>query len=677
MTENDRLAMAAGARLQGDHATAISTCRELLALDPASADAQSLLGVSLIETGQVEEGAKFVTQALNAEPSNWRFLLNISILYEAREDIAAALSAVKEAAKTTHDRFEVWGRLGNLFGMMGDFHSSADALEKALALNPAHDGVAYQLAAAKMEIQDLTGAKAAIESIKNTSPLWLPSLPTRTHIARQNSDWVMMVDAAEQWLNHITNDDPTKDEARIALSFGLNQQGYYDRAAEIYKPLTDRDPPDAEHLATLARLFLSARAMQNALHYYKKALAIDPENAGANLGMSRYFMFHGRLEEAEQHCRKAIASNPQSADAYSQLSEIIRGAFTDVEISALERIRSSDRFEFDQRAVATYAIGEAYHKRKERGKAFAAWVDANGFKLKHLTGDPLAAYDPHRQKKATSHLMNAFPSPLSNKYTFDPPRGAPIPIFIVGMPRSGTTLLESALAAHPDIAGAGELPVLPIIRDSFMEWMEGTGWREGPLPPADVAAWRERYFRQYKDYNVEPAKFVVDKLPQNFLSVGVIRTLFPEAKIIHIRRNPVETGFSIFRRNFTRHWTFSTSLENIGHYYGQYAKLMEHWQKIFSPDIAFIQYEELVQAFEQKLRNILAFCNIEWDDNCLEFYRADRTVITFSAVQVRNPPSTDHLNSSGPYADALQPLVNSLQREGVDLATGALIAPGS
>ena len=164
---------------------------------------------------------------------------------------------------------------------------------------------------------------------------------------------------------------------------------------------------------------------------------------------------------------------------------------------------------------------------------------------------------------------------------------------------------------------------------------------------------------------------MTDKQPSNFVSVGFIRQVFPEARIIHIRRDPVETGFSIFRRDFARTWQFANSQADIAHYYAQHSRVMNSWNALFPNDIAFLQYEDFVHDFEPHLRRLIAFCGLEWESACLEYYKQERTVITFSTAQVRKPPSPEHLNSTRAYIQHLTPMIESLKEFGVDLETGA------
>ena len=215
---------------------------------------------------------------------------------------------------------------------------------------------------------------------------------------------------------------------------------------------------------------------------------------------------------------------------------------------------------------------------------------------------------------------------------------------------------------------------MPHLLNEFLAWAHKEKWRGGEIPDDVAEAIRKRYSAQYADYNVEEAPFIIDKQPINFLCVGLIRHIFPQAKVIYIRRNPVETGFSIFRRNFTRLWPFANSMEDIAHYYAEHARLCSYWLKSFEGETAFVQYETLVEDFENQLKSLLTYCSLEWDPRCLEYYKQDRTIITFSTTQVRKPPSPEHLRAAAPYERQLAPWRSALTDAGVNLATGALNA---
>ncbi len=661
---NPMLEQALAARLNGDDQTAIRLSREILSENPGDAEAASLLGVSLAETGDLAAARPLVIRALESAPHYWRFLLNYSVLLEREGDLPSAREQAETAATAAPDRFECWGRLGDLAGKMEDYTAAADALEKALSIQP-HPVLSLRLAGAAYESGQYDRALAALDVFEQAAPGHPQALMLRTHIARQKNDWQALAVSAEAALSAA----PNEEAPRVALAYAHAQNGHYKKAVEVYRPLAEKTPPKADHLATLGKYLIWSRKLEEAADYYKKALELNPGHSAAAGGLARYLNFLGDFDNAAVYARKAVASDPNNAEAFAELTLAAGSKLTDAEIDQLKRIGEDTRQGPKHRAMAYYAAGDALHQKKERQGAFEAWAAAN--KLKHDIGeiDKAARYDPARQEAYIDNIIRFFPRDIAPPTTS--PR-EPVPIFIVGMPRSGTTLLDSAISAHPKTASGGELPYMPFALDEFFAWTRQSGWNGGPVPNDLLTAFREGYLKELRDYDVAQAPFITDKQPTNFLSVGLIRQVFPEARIIHIRRNPVEVGFSIYRRNFTSGWQFSNALDEIGHYYAQYARLTEHWRGTLGDSFTFVQYEDLVRNFDKEIRRLVAFCGLEWDQACLEYYNQDRTVITFSAAQVRKPPSPEHLNSTSPYDAYLEPLRAALTKQGVDLETGAL-----
>ena len=665
---NELLDQASAARLNGDDAAAINMCRQVLSSDPNNVDAMSQLGVSLAETGQLEDARPLIAAALNAAPENWRFLINRSILEECEGELSTARQTAEASGALAPDKFEVWGRIGDLCGKQGDFPHAVEALTKAVAINPDHPALSLRLAGACYEIGDYKHASNALDNFERFAPGHPHLLRLRTHIARQTNNWEGLIESATAWLNAA----PNEEAARVALAFAYAQPGFYARAVETYRPLADAAQPTAAHLSTLGRYLLSARDLDAAEDYFRRALALDQDYSEAIAGLGRIMTFIGRFDQAADLSRQALKIDPGNVEAYGQLTLATGGKITDEELQHLQSLGGNHEIQPEHRALCWFAAGDGFHRRKIADAAFGAWAKACELKSLIAETDADARYDAVAHEASVARIMREFDK---DPDASDAERSRrPTPIFIVGMPRSGTTLLESALAAHRDVSCAGELPVMPFAHREFNAWADEAGWKGGEIPTGIIDAIRQKYFDQYREYGIDAPHFVTDKQPNNFLSVGLIRHVFPEARIIHIRRNPMETGFSIFRRNFTRPWQFANSLTHIGHYYGQHSRVTAHWSTLLGDKIGFIQYEDLVVNFETELRRLIDFCGLEWDANCLEYYKKDRTVITFSAAQVREPPSAAHLNSTDPYLEFLTPLSNSLEQAGVDLESGALVS---
>ncbi len=663
---NSMLEQANAARLNGDDQTAIRLCRDVLAQSPENADAASLLGVSLAETGDVQSARPFIIRALETAPQNWRFILNYSVLLEREGDLAAARTEAESAAAIAPDRFECWGRLGDLAGKLEDYAAAADALDKALKIQP-HPVLTLRLAGAAYESGQYDRALTALDAFEKTAPGHPQALMLRTHIARRKNDWAGLAAAAEAALNAAPDDEAP----RVALAYAHSQSGHFKKAVEVYRPLVEKTPAQATHFATLGKYLIWSRKLEEAAECFHKALALEPGHSAAAAGLARYLNFVGDFDEAAKYARQAVASDPNNAEAYAELALAAGSDLTDDEIAQLKRIGADERQGPKHRAMAYYSAGDALHQRKDRAGAFEAWAAANS--LKHGIGeiDPTLRYDPARHEAFIDRIIRFFPTDIAPA---PGAAGGPVPIFIVGMPRSGTTLLDSAISAHPQVVSGGELPYMPFALNEFLVWADKSGWTGGPAPDELLDAFREGYLKDQRSYDVAQAAYITDKQPSNFLSVGLIRQAFPEARIIHIRRNPVEVGFSMYRRNFTSGWVFSNALDEIGHYYSEYARLTEHWRDTIGENFTFVQYEDLVRNFDTEIRRLVEFCGLDWDPACLEYYKQDRTVITFSAAQVRKPPSPEHLNSTAPYDAYLAPLRDALANRGVDLETGALTA---
>ena len=275
-------------------------------------------------------------------------------------------------------------------------------------------------------------------------------------------------------------------------------------------------------------------------------------------------------------------------------------------------------------------------------------------------------YDRGQSERNTAELISIFgsvpPTPADAADT------GPTPIFIVGMPRSGTTLLESVIGAHSEVATGGETAGIRTILPDFLAQVRAMPFAQ--IPEAKWVQWRAE-FRELLP-PVESSRFVTDKNPWNFDSIGLILRLFPDARIIHVRRNPVETGFSVYRNEFAKLVRFTHSLVDIGHYYGQYARVMAHWERVAGDAFTTIQYEDFVTRFDEAARELIAYCGLEWEEGCGQYWKSGRAVSTISTMQVRKPPKRPGMRAEA-YSAHLGQLVESLKVMGVDLETGRFI----
>jgi len=666
--QDPRLAEAAQRRLADDFRGAWSLCQAVLQDQPGNAAAFSIMAICAIETGDLATGAKLLDQADEADPAEPLSALYRSMLLEATGDLPAALAAARRASELAPDRFDVWGRYGDLAGKLEDFEVCAEALSRAIEVEPGHPAaaqVALRLAGARMEMRDLEGTDAALKAAEAGGLAGsLDVLRLKSELARHVGDWNLLARTAQAWLD-LAPDDL---EAMGALALGLGQQGLYKRAVRLFQTVVDSDGT-AENWAAMGRLILGTRDLLGAKAAFDKALELDPDCAEATFGRARILTFMGDTQEAARMCRRTLEIDPGNFEAYGQLSEVTGGRLTDEELAQLEIEVEKPGMPADRLSIGLFALGDAYHRRKRREDAFRAWGRANDTKKLQHNGAIVSAYDRAEQERRTAWLETVFAGPVPGPYPDSP---AQQPLFIVGMPRSGTTLIEAAIAAHKDVVAGGELSMMPALFEEFVRWAAETGWSGGDIPQERADHWRARYLSQYADYDLTGSPWVTDKQPANFIAVGLMRRLFPASPVIHIRRKPVEVAFSIYRRNFSRMWPYAHDLDDLAHVYAQQSRLGAHWARTDPDWVTPLQFEDLVGDFETQLRKVVARCGLAWDPNCLTYYDApERAVMTFSAVQVRKPPSADHLDSTSPYADFLLPFEQALSAFPVSPDTGA------
>lgn len=304
-----------------------------------------------------------------------------------------------------------------------------------------------------------------------------------------------------------------------------------------------------------------------------------------------------------------------------------------------------------------FALGKAYADIGLNDRSFDNLLAGNRLKRQRL------GYDERGTLAMFDRIRAVFGADLAASLSGGGYPSA-VPVFVIGMPRSGTTLVEQILAAHPEIFGAGEIQNLGRTVEAVLRQQNGVVGYPEALAGASSAQIREigeAYVRQLEAI-APAARRVVNKLPANFFFVGLITAALPEARILHVRRDPIETCFSCFSRLFTNGQAHSYDLAELGRYYRAYAKLMEHWRTILQPGAMLeIDYEDLVEDFESQARRMIAHCGLDWSDACLEFHRAERVVSTASANQVRQRIYRSSLKRAHRHLDRLGPLIEALE----------------
>jgi len=465
--------------------------------------------------------------------------------------------------------------------------------------------------------------------------------------------------------------DPRSAAAHNALGTVLQRLDRPDEAIVAYRAALAIDPRDANALANLGAALGALDRETEALAACDQALAIDPRHSGALANRGNALKALGRLDAARAAYERALAIAPGLPQLYVALADCRRFERDDPYVDAMLALaRTADRLPARDRINLHFALGKAHADRGEPDRAFDQLLAGNRLKRASIAYDEAATFAWFERIRAifTPALMAAHAA------TGDP---SPAPVFVVGMPRSGTTLVEQILASHPRVFGAGEIELVTAT-------VAGLGGSDAAAPrypeiarrldAAAFAALGARYVaatRALAQPSNPGAARIVDKMPLNFIHLGLIRLALPNARIVHVRRDPLDTCWSCFAQLFARTGRsadphelgnqFTYDLGELGRFHRAYAAMMSHWRTLLpAATLLEVRYEDLVADLATQARRLVAHAGLDWDDACLAFHATERAVRTASAVQVRRPLYADAVGRAQPYRHRLGALIEAL-----------------
>jgi tetratricopeptide (TPR) repeat protein len=493
------------------------------------------------------------------------------------------------------------------------------------------------------------------------------------------------VGAAEQLLRGILATSPDHTETLRMLALAYQRGGHTAEAIGVVRHAQRSNPADAPLMNTLGSLLQGAGDVAGGGIAFRRACELDPDlapawmNLGTNLSIQSDLrqaesafaravelqptyvaarIAHanalnalGRTDESVAALRAAIATNPRAVLAWAGLAEIKTVPLTAEDVAVLEKLVADPALNDEERAIAGFALGRGLEDRQRYPDALAAFANANAAMRR------LMPWDAAAHSAYVDSIAAAFETPPA--IAGDPARGSDV-VFVISLPRAGSTLVEQILGAHPDVEGAGEINDLALI-------VQDESARRGEPYPAWIGkATAEDWQRLGVQYLERTARWRashrvhVDKAVFNWQFVGAIAAMLPGAHIVNVRRDPVETGWSCFKQRFVRgQQVFSYALEDIGAHWIDYDRLMFFWHARFPRRIYDLSYEALVASPEPEIRRLLDFCGLPFAASCLKSHRSDRVVRTASAAQVRQPMRTDTARAAN-YGALLDPLRRSL-----------------
>lgn len=473
---------------------------------------------------------------------------------------------------------------------------------------------------------------------------------------------------------------PNIAEVHNNLGNALKDLGRLKEAVRAFRRALELNPDFAKAHSNLGNALQDQGELEAAAACYSRALALQPEYAEAHTNLGILLRLRSRAAEAETSCRRALTINPDLTSAIVLLAELHsdRGDFTAAEelfnraitlepesaeawagIAGLRRMTSGDTGWLaqvqriaghcaipPQEIALRYAIGKYFDDMGNFEEAFHSYRRAN-----ELAKTLRPEHDRQRLTQAVDRIINSFDKEWLNRTRVDSSEFL-CPVLIVGMPRSGTTLAEQILASHPEVFGAGELPFWATAMS------KSAAQKDGDIGQSALRDLGDQYLALLHESS-NGALRVVDKMPANFLYLGLIHAALPKAKIVHMRRDPVDTCLSIYFQNFGAFHSYANDLGDLAHYYSQYSRLMDHWRLTLPAEaILDLSYENLVAGPEVWSRKMVDFIGLTWDASCLDFHRTRRTVSTFSKWQARQKISRSSVERWRNYREFVGPLLS-------------------
>ncbi len=461
---------------------------------------------------------------------------------------------------------------------------------------------------------------------------------------------------AEILLMRVVKNAPDYARAWIDLANTQNDQDKHHEATKSAHELLRITPESAESYMLYAGIIGSAGRHEAAIIAYEKAIKLSPQKAGAFSSMAHHLKTIGRQDEAIAAYRHSIAIKPDHTESYWSLVNLKTFQFKDEEIDTMQALLLKKDLSDESRVHLHNALGLEYESRKEYQKSFDNMTKCNQLRRKAESYDPVETESLH-QKIITIFNAGFFEQDAADVSDVSP-------IFIVGLPRSGSTLLEQILASHTQVEGTYELSDLSRTMQSVRR-QNPRGKKSFPesLEHFNLQQWvaiGQGYLESTQKYRTDRA-FFVDKNPNNFTFIGALKLALPNAKIINARRHPLDSCYGSYKQLFASGQSFSYDLVELGEYYLQYQNLMEYWHQVLPNFILDVHYENVVNDLETEVERILDFCGLPFEEHCLRFHETERAVKTASSEQVRQPLYSSSVNLWRNYENNLGDLIEILK----------------
>jgi tetratricopeptide (TPR) repeat protein len=631
---------------QGEFPRALAAAETLLAEVPENRDVLYLIAVTQRYLGRVADALRVLERIESLHPEYGRLFQERGHCYRAVGEWGAAIAAYRRAVDLNPALLASWQALSSLYRATGEPQAEGVAAAQAQTLAKLPRPI---LDASGMFAEgDVFGAEAVVRSFLMSHGDHIEGMRLLARIGMQ----LEVFDDAEFLLERVLVSAPDYHAARCDYSIALNQRHKHARALEEADRLVRLDPADRAFRIARANALVGLGNHEEAIKVYRGLAEQTPEAPDLHLSIAHALKTLGRQPQAIESYRRAAAVRPSFGDAYWSLANLKTYRFTDQEINAMQAQMAGDISVVDRYHLC-FALGKALEDRGEHAESFHFYERGNALKKAEVRYDPA-------QIERTARLNAG----LCTREFFAARRGQGCdrgdPIFIVGLPRAGSTLLEQILASHSKVEGTTELADIPrLVQRLNGRDQRGPGARYpavlAELTPEQLKLCGENFIHDTQVYRTGKPYFI-DKMPNNFRHIGLLQLILPNAKIIDARREPMACCFSNFKQLFASGQEFTYSFEDIARYYRCYVELTAHWEAVLPGKVLRVEYEEVVSDLEGNVRRILDFCELEFEPACIDFYKTERSIRTASSEQVRQPIFKQGLEQWRHFNPYLEPL---------------------
>lgn len=637
---------------QGKFAVAMSELDTVLETDSTHSDALYLKAVCARYLDDNESAQTWLTRLMQVAPEYGRAWQELGHLSRKRGDSTSALSAYQNAVRFNPALDAAWTAQAELHSASGDTEQAATARAQAdrlkglpkilvAATNHLHEG-------RPLKAEELTRAFLGKHPHHVDAMCLLAEIGTRMGV----------FDDAELLLESAAEFEPDNVQVRLDYIRVLRKRQKYAESLVQARALLARNPQNPVFQSQFAIENLQAGNYDTALSAFEKVLEQLPNDAATLTSRGHALKTYGKAEDAIASYRAAYAAKPDHGDAYYGLANLKTYRFDDTELSAMQTQADRPDLAPSARIQFCFALGKAFEDRGDAESAFKYYEQGNALKrvqMRYKTEDMLVELNAQK-----THCTAALFGAQSGQG--DP---SPDPIFIVGLPRAGSTLLEQILASHSQVDGTLELPNILATAHRLRGRKALTDRERYPrilheLTGEQLAELGQAYIEDTRIHR-KGAAFFTDKMPNNFRHIGLIHLILPNAKIIDARRDPLDCCWSCFKQLFAEGQEFTYGLEEIGAYYKAYVDLMDHWEKVLPEGrILRVQHENVLDDLEGQVRRLLDHCGLPFEQNCVDFHTNDRAVRTASSEQVRQPINRAGQGQWQPFTPYLDPLKRAL-----------------